>query len=59
MKNRVQDMINTDPDCHYDHLATKDNPTDLLTYKFVNNDSWFYGPEWLNYKDLSPEQNGA
>ena len=61
VKNRVQEMINTDPHCHYHHLATKDNPADLLTRgltydKFVNNDSWFHGPEWLNNRDLWPEQ---
>ena len=50
VKNKVQEVINTDPDCHYHHLATKDNPADLLTRgltydRFVNDDSWFHGPE--------------
>ena len=31
VKNRVQDMIKTNPNCHYHHLSTKDNPADYLT----------------------------
>ena len=61
VKNRVQDMMNVDPNCHYHHLSSGSNPADLLTRgvsfnKFIVSTLWLHGPEWLNYQEQWPEQ---
>ena len=54
-------MMETDSNCHFHLLNSRDNPADLLTRgmsydKFIANTIWRHGPEWLNYEDQWPEQ---
>lgn len=61
VKNRVEDMINTDPGCFCHHLISQDNLANLLSRglgydEFIANATWRCGPEWFNDQDQGSEQ---
>ena len=61
VRNRVAQIKETTPHAIIHYINTKDNPADYITRgmsveKLRGNKLWLQGPEWINNRNLWPEQ---
>ena len=61
VRNRVANIHETGSDFQFMHVASGDNPADLVTRgitfkQFSNSPIWFSGPKWLPYPEKWPVQ---